>query len=173
MRSTKRKGGKNSLTVRRLPVTFTSDIRRVITRFFDPGGEARIRSVVERVNGLSDDQVDRLLNGVLRKFAPGERKNGDLPVMCSPRGVLVEARRDIAGPSKVGKSFYRKDCRCAAGAACAHHAETNAGMASSQGSHVAAAAYSAEAHQAAKGSNPQQLMRSLTHINGNGIAWHP
>ncbi len=56
------------MTVERLPVTFTSDIRRVITRFFDPGGEARIHTVVERVNSLSGGQVDRLLDEVLLKF---------------------------------------------------------------------------------------------------------
>ena len=63
-----RKGNRGSLKVQRLPVTFSSDIRRVITRFFDPGGEARIRSVVERVGGLSDEQVDRLLDEVFSKF---------------------------------------------------------------------------------------------------------
>ncbi len=68
MRSTNSKGGQAPLNVQRLPVTFTSDIRRVITRFFDPGGEARIRSVVDRVNGLSGGQVDRLLEDVLLKF---------------------------------------------------------------------------------------------------------
>ncbi|MCE5267861.1 MAG: hypothetical protein LLG00_08240, partial [Planctomycetaceae bacterium] len=67
-RSTSRNGGRNSLSVRRLPVTFTKDMRRVITRFFDPGGEARIRSVVECVGGLSDEQVDQLLTEVFLKF---------------------------------------------------------------------------------------------------------
>jgi hypothetical protein len=64
----KRNGGRGVLKVRRLPVTFTHDIRRVITRFFDPGGEARVRSIIDRVNGLDDEQVDRLLAEVLRKF---------------------------------------------------------------------------------------------------------
>jgi predicted GH43/DUF377 family glycosyl hydrolase len=64
----KRNGGRNSLKVRRLPVTLTSDIRRVITRFFDPGGEARICSLIDRVNTLSGGQVDRLLDEVLAKF---------------------------------------------------------------------------------------------------------
>ena len=64
----KRKGRHGSLKVRRLPVTFRSDFRRVITRFFDPGGEARIRNVVDRVRGLSDAQVDRLLDEVFLKF---------------------------------------------------------------------------------------------------------
>ncbi|MFZ5831461.1 MAG: glycoside hydrolase family 130 protein [Planctomycetota bacterium] len=63
-----RKDRRGSLKIRRLPVTFSSDIRRVITRFFDPGGEARIRNVVERVRGLSGGQVDRLLEEVFRKF---------------------------------------------------------------------------------------------------------
>ncbi len=68
MRSTTPKRGQGALKVRRLPVTFTSDIRRVITRFFDPGGEARIGSIVERVGSLSDGQVDRLLDEVSSKF---------------------------------------------------------------------------------------------------------
>jgi predicted GH43/DUF377 family glycosyl hydrolase len=58
----------NALTVQRLPVTLASDIRRVITRFFDPGGETRIRNVVDRVAGLAGGQVDRLLDEVLLKF---------------------------------------------------------------------------------------------------------
>ena len=49
-------------------MVFTSDIRRVITRFFDPGGEARIRKVIERVSKLSGAQVDRLLDEVFLKF---------------------------------------------------------------------------------------------------------
>lgn len=56
------------LDVRRLPVTFRSDIRRVIARFFDPGGEARIRNVIERVRSLDDQQVEQLLGEVFSKF---------------------------------------------------------------------------------------------------------
>ena len=67
-RSSHQKGRRGALRVRRLPVTFSSDIRRVITRFFDPGGEARIRHVVERVRALSGGQVDRLLDEVFLKF---------------------------------------------------------------------------------------------------------
>jgi predicted GH43/DUF377 family glycosyl hydrolase len=68
------KGKRNGLKVRRLPVTFSSDIRRVITRFFDPGGEERIRSVIDRVDGLGDQRVDRLLDRVLQNF--GKRHGG-------------------------------------------------------------------------------------------------
>ena len=63
-----RKGKRSSLKVQRLPVTFSSDIRRVITRFFDPGGEERIGSIVDRVRSLGDVQVDRLLEEVFSKF---------------------------------------------------------------------------------------------------------
>ena len=37
MKPTNRKNGRAALKVRRLPVTLTSDMRRVITRFFDLG----------------------------------------------------------------------------------------------------------------------------------------
>ncbi len=56
------------MSVRRLPIILASDIRRVITRFFDPGGEARIESIVERIIGLSGGYVDRLLDEVFAKF---------------------------------------------------------------------------------------------------------
>ena len=68
MKATNRKGGPGSLSVRRLPVTFRSDFRRVITRFFNPGGEARIAGVMARVQALSDGQVNRLLDEVFLKF---------------------------------------------------------------------------------------------------------
>jgi hypothetical protein len=38
---------------------------------------------------------------------PASQK-GSLPVMCSPRGVLVEARRDIAGKSKPSRPFTER-----------------------------------------------------------------
>ncbi len=67
-RSNHRKGNDGSLKVRRLPVTFRSDFRRVITRFFNPGGGARICRVIDRVRTLNDEQVDRLLDEVFVKF---------------------------------------------------------------------------------------------------------
>jgi hypothetical protein len=43
-----------------------------------------------------------LCQGALAMPAP---KKGSLPVMCSPRGVLLEVRRDIKGPSKRSRPF--------------------------------------------------------------------
>ena len=62
-------GRQRSLSVRRLPIALASDIRRVIMRFFDPGGETRVRGIVERIGGLSGGQVDRLLDEVVLKFS--------------------------------------------------------------------------------------------------------
>jgi predicted GH43/DUF377 family glycosyl hydrolase len=60
--------GRGPLSVERLPVTFASDNRRVITRFFDPGSQARVRNIVSRVSQLSDDDVGRLLEEVFQRF---------------------------------------------------------------------------------------------------------
>jgi predicted GH43/DUF377 family glycosyl hydrolase len=56
------------LAVRRLPVTFASDKRRVITRFFDPGGQPRIQNIIDRISQLPDDEVGRLLEEVFQRF---------------------------------------------------------------------------------------------------------
>jgi predicted GH43/DUF377 family glycosyl hydrolase len=97
MKSSNRNGGQNPLKVRRLSVTFSSDIRRVITRFFDPGGEARIHSVVERVGRLSDEQVDRLLNEVLLKF---RTRHGNIAAVfdenCRTAMAMIEVPDDFS-----------------------------------------------------------------------------
>jgi predicted GH43/DUF377 family glycosyl hydrolase len=56
------------LKVTRLPQRFVSDDSRVIARFFDPGGDTRIRSVVVRVLGLSEEQAQAALSDTLRRY---------------------------------------------------------------------------------------------------------
>ncbi|HUT89262.1 MAG TPA: glycoside hydrolase family 130 protein [Thermoguttaceae bacterium] len=68
MPEARKRNSPKPLTVRRLPVAFTSDIRRVITRFFYPGSEARIQNVVQRVAQLSDTEATRLLELVFQRF---------------------------------------------------------------------------------------------------------
>ncbi|MEN6451624.1 MAG: glycoside hydrolase family 130 protein [Thermoguttaceae bacterium] len=68
MSSTNEKRANGGLRVRRLPVVFASDKRRVITRFFDPGGEARVRHIIERVAALSDEDVGLELEDVFMRF---------------------------------------------------------------------------------------------------------
>lgn len=66
------------LTVKRLPQRFISDDSRVIARFFDPGGEERIRSVVVRVLGLTDEQAGHTLDQVLKRFQTRHRNIDDI-----------------------------------------------------------------------------------------------
>jgi predicted GH43/DUF377 family glycosyl hydrolase len=68
MSTAKKSNRRKPLAVKRLPVTFASDNRRVITRFFDPGGQPRVQKIIERVSQLPDDQVGRLLDEVFQRF---------------------------------------------------------------------------------------------------------
>ncbi len=68
MSQAKERNGRKPLTVKRLPVSFESDKRRVITRFFDAGGPKRIQNIVERVAHLTDAEVSKLLEAVFQRF---------------------------------------------------------------------------------------------------------
>jgi predicted GH43/DUF377 family glycosyl hydrolase len=59
--------------VTRRPEKFLADDRRVITRFFDIGGEGRIRGILDRVLALDEATVDALLSDVRRDFATRHR----------------------------------------------------------------------------------------------------
>jgi len=61
------------LEIQRLPIRFVSDERRVITRPFFPGGETRICHVVERVNQLSEPEVQCILGEVFGDFGGRHR----------------------------------------------------------------------------------------------------
>ena len=95
----------NPIPVRRLPVTFTSDSRRVITRFFDPGGEARYQSIVDRVAELPDEEVARLLELVLQRFrtrhnniaAVFEEHYRNVMAVVSASDALDQSRRLLIG----------------------------------------------------------------------------
>ena len=56
------------LTVERLSMRFVGDDRWVISRPFNPGGEARVRHVLQRVRRLSDDEARAVLGDVLGRF---------------------------------------------------------------------------------------------------------
>jgi predicted GH43/DUF377 family glycosyl hydrolase len=74
MHTPKKRPARDALKVRRLPIRFKSDIRRVITRPFDPGGEVRVRNIVQRVAQMSEPEADRVLRQVLDKFQGRHRK---------------------------------------------------------------------------------------------------
>ncbi len=70
--------GSTPLNIERLPQEFLSNDRRVITRFFDPGGENRIESVVQRVIRLSEAEVDHTLSQILQRYNPRHRDIGNV-----------------------------------------------------------------------------------------------
>ena len=61
------------LDIQRLPIRFVGDERSVITRPFFPGGEIRIRRVVERVDELSEPEVQCILGEVFGDFGGRHR----------------------------------------------------------------------------------------------------
>ncbi len=63
----------SGLDIQRLPVRFEKDGRRVITRPFIVGGETRVRSVVDRVMGLPQREVEAVLSQVRDRFAHRHR----------------------------------------------------------------------------------------------------
>ena len=60
-------------TVKRQPVKFIPNPKRVITRYFMPGSPERAKSVIRRVLKLSDDENHRALDHVLREFSQRHR----------------------------------------------------------------------------------------------------
>ena len=62
-----------SITVKRNDIRFNPDPTRIISRFHLPIGNERIWSIIDRVLGLSDEEVDLTLNNVLRNFSKRHR----------------------------------------------------------------------------------------------------
>lgn len=105
-KTVRKRSNRGRLTVRRMPEQFLSDDRRVITRPFLPGGPERIQAVIDRVQGLSDQEVARLLRHVRRDFAKRhkdvegvfERHFEELPApLIAEPMQLSEDRRRLLG----------------------------------------------------------------------------
>ncbi|MEA1875858.1 MAG: response regulator [Bacteroidota bacterium] len=62
-----------ALIVNRKPVRFYPDPKRVIARPFLPGPDSRIKSIIQRIYSLADEEVQTILNQILREFANRHR----------------------------------------------------------------------------------------------------
>ncbi|MDP1844427.1 MAG: response regulator [Sediminibacterium sp.] len=62
-----------STTINRKPVHFKSDPRRVIARFFYPGPETRVLSIIQKVYDMPDEAAKLTLNQSLRDFSSRHR----------------------------------------------------------------------------------------------------
>ncbi len=91
--------------VERLPDRFQADDRRVITRFFTPGTESRIRAVLNRVMALPEETVVDLLQEVERDFGGRHpdiesifrRHFGFVERLVPDETLTSDARRMLAG----------------------------------------------------------------------------
>jgi hypothetical protein len=61
------------LNVTRSSVRFLADKRRVITRSFVPTNTAHLKSVLDRILGLSEFDVSRLLSEIIAGFSTRHR----------------------------------------------------------------------------------------------------
>src|SRR6187401_958763 len=57
-----------TINVKRLPIELRPDSSRVITRFFGPGDENRMRDIIARVLAIPESTVAAMLAGLERDF---------------------------------------------------------------------------------------------------------
>ncbi|MFA9389069.1 MAG: response regulator [Prolixibacteraceae bacterium] len=99
-----------STTVRRRPIRFYSDPKRVIVRFFFPGPETRVLSIIQKVIEMPEEAAALTLRHVLRDFSGRHRnisrifqkhfdrtseimngRNGDLTILSISKKLLIGA----------------------------------------------------------------------------------
>ena len=62
-----------STTINRKPIRFYSDSKRVIARFFYPGPESRVQSIIQKVSDMPEEAAQVTLNQSLRDFSNRHR----------------------------------------------------------------------------------------------------
>lgn len=62
-----------AISVKRKDIRFYPDPKRVITRFFMPGRDDRAQSIIQKILNLDEENINILLNQVLRKFSKRHR----------------------------------------------------------------------------------------------------
>ena len=62
-----------AITINRLKPFFSPDPKRVIVRFFMPGGEERAKKIIKRIAGLKEEDALQVLNQTLRDFSNRHR----------------------------------------------------------------------------------------------------
>ncbi len=99
-----------STTVHRKPVRFRSDPTRIIARFFFPGPDSRVQSIINRITEMPDQAAQLVLNQSLRDFSARHRniskiykkhferardimagRNGDMDQLSEYKKMLIGA----------------------------------------------------------------------------------
>jgi hypothetical protein len=94
-----------SVPVTRLPIQLLPDPRRVITRFFGPGEENRIRDIIERLLAFREAEVETLLANLASNFQPMHPNIDDVFLEhfemvahhIASAGEVSDARRRLIG----------------------------------------------------------------------------
>jgi predicted GH43/DUF377 family glycosyl hydrolase len=93
--------------VTRLPIQLLPDSKRVITRFFGPGDENRLKGIIARLLAIPDAEVESLLQTINSSFGPTHRdidevflQHFDKVKHCVPSAARVsDNRRRLIGAS--------------------------------------------------------------------------
>jgi predicted GH43/DUF377 family glycosyl hydrolase len=99
-----------STTINRKPIRFYSDSKRVIARFFYPGPETRVQSIIQKVTDMPEEAAQLTLNQTLREFSNRHRniskiflkhynkmsemligRTGDLSILNETKRLLIGA----------------------------------------------------------------------------------
>ncbi len=88
-----------NIRVIRRPERFSSDDRRVITRFFHMSSDDRINSIIQRVLSMDEHQVDKLLEQVLSEFDARHRK-----IELTLERHFHQVRSYIADPDAISRN---------------------------------------------------------------------
>jgi predicted GH43/DUF377 family glycosyl hydrolase len=70
---------RSRVKVERVAEQLDPDPTRVIPRFFGPGGEKRLRGIIERIRALNRSEVSELVSGLRRSF---QKKHPDLAMIA-------------------------------------------------------------------------------------------
>jgi len=85
----------SAIPIERLPIRLEANEDWVITRPFFHGGQDRVRSVVQRIERLSDDEVESLLEKVLIRFS---HRHSDLAAVLDEHYKTAAAMIGAADP---------------------------------------------------------------------------
>ena len=91
-----------SVQVTRLPIQLLPDPKRVITRFFGPGEENRIRDIIKRLLAIPEAEVETLLASVASNFRP---MHPDIDDVFLEHFEMV--KRCVSSAGKVSDSLRR------------------------------------------------------------------
>lgn len=99
-----------STTVNRKPLQFNPNPKRIIARFFFPGPDSRVQSIIQRIQDMPDQAAQLVLNHSLRDFSARHRnisriyqkhfdkardimagRNGDLNALPDHKKMLIGA----------------------------------------------------------------------------------